>query len=194
MVTKGLDLPNVTLVGVLSADQLLDRPDFRSSERAFAQLLQVAGRSGRADKPGEVIIQTFYPDSEVIEKAAQQDYSGFYDLEIESRKSLHYPPFRRLINILFASNNEQRVETESLTFTQSLKSKCQSNKISVDILGPAPCPMYFLRGQYRRHLLLKTTSILKLIQMLSEWEESQKRFNLPSTVRISIDVDPHDMM
>ncbi len=194
MVTKGLDLPNVTLVGVLSADQLLDRPDFRASERAFAQLLQVAGRSGRADKAGEVLIQTFYPESEIIEKASHQDFTGFYDLEIKSRESLHYPPFRRLVNILFMGKNEQKVETESHTFTQNLKSRCLTEKVTTDILGPAPCPMYFLRGQYRRHLLLKTKSILKLIHLLSEWEESQKRFNIHSTVRIIVDVDPYDMM
>ncbi len=194
MVTKGLDLPRVTLVGVLSADLMLDLPDFRASERTFAQLLQVAGRSGRADKPGEVLIQTFYPENEVIGLAAAQDYRTFYEQEIGNREALGYPPFSRLVNFVLSGVNEKRVETTALEFAADLQTRAQAAGLGPVMLGPAPCPMYYLRGQYRRHLFVKTRRVGQLTRLLSAWERSVPRFGLPSSVKIVIDVDPNDMM
>ncbi len=194
MVTKGLDLPRVTLVGVLSADMMLDLPDFRASERTFSQLLQVAGRSGRADKPGEVLIQTYYPENEVIGLAAAQDYRSFYDIEIKSREGLQYPPFSRLVNFIIAGKNEKRVEVCSVEFAGELLKRVNSAGIQLNLLGPAPCPMYYLRGQYRRHLFVKTRQVQSLAGLLRLWEEQSPRFGLPSSVKIVVDVDPDSMM
>lgn len=194
MVTKGLDLPGVTLVGVLSADLTLDLPDFRASERTFAQLLQVAGRSGRADKPGDVLIQTYYPDNDVITAAAAQDYQSFYDREIQSRQALGYPPFSRLVNCLLSSRDEKKLESSVLLFRDRLLAKIQQANLRANLLGPAPCPMYYLRGRYRRHLIVKTRQVVKFVRMLTDWENRESRFKLPSTVKIVIDVDPDDMM
>ena len=194
MVTKGLDLPRVTLVGVLSADLMLDLPDFRASERTFAQLLQVAGRSGRADKPGEVIIQTYYPENEVIGLAAAQDYRSFYDIEIKNRESLSYPPFSRLVNFIVSGQNEKRVETSAAEFAEKLSSRTGAADMPLSVLGPAPCPMYYLRGHYRRHLFVKTRNASKLTRLLSAWETAEPRFGLASSVKIVVDVDPDDMM
>ncbi len=194
MVTKGLDLSGVTLVGVLSADLSLDLPDFRAAERTFAQLLQVAGRSGRAERAGEVIIQTYYPDSPVIHDAAAQNYEAFYEREIHSRRQLSYPPFTRLVNIIFSSPHEKKLETLALQFREHLSEKAKEAGVSLSFLGPAPCPLYYLRKRYRRHLIIKTTQMVKLVRLLHQWEEYQPRFQLPSTVKIVIDVDPDDMM
>ena len=194
MVTKGLDLPGVTLVGVLSADLALDLPDFRASEKAFAKLLQVAGRSGRAGKAGEVLIQTFYPDSQVIKDAARQDYPGFYEREIASRQALSYPPFSRLVNIVLSAPDEAKVEQAAWSFREKLTRQFRSAGITGDIMGPAPCPLYYLRGHYRRQVLCKTTQVVRLVKTLTAWEEQSPRFGIPSRVNISVDVDPDDMM
>ncbi|MFH1372454.1 MAG: primosomal protein N' [bacterium] len=194
MVTKGLDLPGVTLVGVLAADLSLDLPDFRASERTFMQLLQVAGRCGRADKPGEVLIQTFYPDSPVINEAAAQDYQTFFDREIKSRRELHYPPTARLVNFVLSSTNEKQLESAITSFRDRLNRTVDESGVKVTILGPAPCPMYFLRGRYRRQLIVKTRQVIKLLKTLTDWENRRPRFKLPSSVRIAVDVDAQDMM
>ncbi|MGH8014797.1 MAG: replication restart helicase PriA, partial [Candidatus Zixiibacteriota bacterium] len=194
MVTKGLDLPRVSLVGVLSADQSLDLPDFRSSERAFSRLLQVAGRSGRADNKGEVLIQTYYPERDVIVSAAAQNYTSFYDKEIESRRGFNYPPFTRLVNFVLESSDEKLLEKSSLTFRDELKKRIGEGGLMTEILGPAPCPLYLLKRQFRRHLLIKTSQSVKFVQMLTNWEADETRFKISSKVKIVVDVDPYDMM
>ncbi len=194
MVTKGLDLPDVTLVGVLSADAALDMPDFRASEKAFARLLQVAGRSGRAGKKGEVLIQTFYPDSSVIGHAAKQDFKSFYQEELPSRQALRYPPFARLINFVLTAKDEKTLEETALRFRDNLKDRIGKSDVQAEFLGPAACPMYYLREHYRRCLLIKTRQVLKLGELLTAWDYSKPRFGLPSTVKITVDIDPDDMM
>lgn len=194
MVTKGLDLPDVTLVGVLSADSNLDLPDFRADEKAFSKLLQVSGRSGRSEKKGEVIIQTFMPENKVISDAAAQDYKTFFNREIESRKALGYPPFSRIINFIFSSEDEKLLESAALNYQKQLKQKLDQSGIKYQLLGPAPCPMYYLRKKYRRHLFIKTNQTVKIVKLLTGWEEQQSNFKLNSKVRLNIDVDPDDMM
>ncbi len=194
MVTKGLDLPHVTLVGVLSADQSLDWPDFRASEKAFSRLLQVAGRSGRSENPGEVLIQTFYPEHEVIADAARQDYEGFFDREIASRKELDYPPFTRIVNFILSDAEEEKLQKESLSFRDRLLTMIEQSKLDVRLLGPTPCPMYRLRGRYRRHLFVKTRQVVRFVRALADWESHEARFKVPSSMRITVDVDPDDMM
>ncbi len=195
MVTKGLDFPKVTLVGVMSADSSLDLPDFRASEKTFARLLQVAGRAGRAEQAGEVLIQTFNPDNELIDDAARQDYDSFYDREIRKRKALDYPPFSRLVNFTLSGKSESLLEKSALQFRDRFKEKLASGNLSRSvILGPAPCPLYRLRGMYRRHLFIKTHEVVKLVRMLTVWELSEPRFKLPSGIKLAVDVDPEDMM
>ncbi len=194
MVTKGLDLPGVSLVGVLSADHGLDLPDFRASEKTFARLLQVAGRSGRLHRGGEVLVQTYYPDSEVIAAAAAQDYVSFFEREIELRRGGFYPPFCRLVNFTLSGANEKDVEQAALLFCDKLEEKAKQVGLSVKLLGPAPCPLYFLRRQYRRHLLVKTRQTVRFVRMLTAWDAEEARFGIPSTVKVVVDVDPDDMM
>ncbi len=194
MVTKGLDLPGVSLVGVLAADQGADLPDFRSSEKTFARLLQVAGRSGRADRKGEVLIQTYAPESDLIRDAARQDYQSFYEREVLSRQAGNYPPFVRLVRFVLSGPDEKQVETVSSDFRKRLEQETRKAGISVILLGPAPCPMYHLRRSYRRHLIAKTTKAVRLVQLLTSWESAQSRFGLPTKVKLVVDVDPDDMM
>ncbi len=194
MVTKGLDMPGVTLVGVLSADASLDMPDFRASEKAFARLLQVSGRSGRAEKRGEVLIQTFDPDNPVIQEASRQDYAGFFKRVIKEREELWYPPFSRIVNFTLSCEKENLLEKETLMFREKLAHKIKTHNLQVQLLGPAPCPIYFLRNRYRRHLFVKTNQVIKFVKMLSEWEDIEARFKLPATIRINVDVDADDMM
>ncbi len=194
MVTKGLDLPDVSLVGVLSADMGIDLPDFRSSEKTFARLLQVAGRSGRADKPGEVLIQTYSPDSPVIIDAARQDYRSFFAQEIKSREAAQYPPFIRLINLIISGHDEPAVEKAALEFRRQLEARTESAHLAIQILGPAPCPLYLIRHQFRRHIIVKTNQIVRLVKLLTEWEKTESRFALSSKIKLIVDVDPDDMM
>lgn len=194
MVTKGLDMPHVSLVGVLSADIGADLPDFRASEKTFARLLQVAGRSGRAEKRGEVILQTFSPDSELITDAARQDYKSFFAREVASRKESYYPPFVRLTNIILSGAKEDQLEQVALDFCQRLKEEARTAKIEIQILGPAPCPLYFLRKNFRRHIIIKTNQQVAFARMLSSWESREARFKLPAALKVTIDIDPDDMM
>ena len=194
MVTKGLDFPGVTLVGVLSADMSLDLPDFRASEKTFARLLQVSGRSGRSQSPGEVKVQTYYPGSDLIADAARQDYEAFFDREIESRRALSFPPFSRLVNFTLSGSDEKKLEKTALEFSARLRDKISRSGLKAELLGPAPRPLYLLRGKYRRHMFVKTRQVVKLVGMLTEWETAEPRFKLPSAIKLVVDVDPDDMM
>lgn len=194
MVTKGIDFPDVSLVGVLMADIGMDMPDFRASEKLFAKLIQVAGRSGRGIVPGEVVIQTFRPELDLIDDAARQDYESFYAREIQSRRELLFPPFSHLVNFRFASKKEDVTDEQSLEFKKKLEGKLEETGLKVQILGPVQCPLYRLRGMYRRHLFVKTKSILKFIAFLSAWEHAEPGYGLPSSVRLAVDIDPYDMM
>jgi primosomal protein N' (replication factor Y) len=194
MVTKGLDLPNVSLVGVLSADHGLDLPDFRASEKTFARLLQVAGRSGRTERGGEVVIQTYYPENDVIRDAARQDYGTFFAREIAQRKEHNFPPFVRLANIELSGKNEEQVSHEAQAVANRLVERAESERVAVELLGPAPCPHYYLRGVYRRHLLIKSNMMVRLSRMLAMWEADESKWGVPAAIKVRLDIDPVDMM
>lgn len=194
MVTKGLDMPEVSLVGVLSADAGAELPDFRAAEKTFARLLQVAGRSGRAGKRGEVLIQTYSPESPHIVDAARQEYETFFDREIESRRDGEYPPFTRLINLTLSGPDAEKLETAALQFAAELRENVKRAGVTASALGPAPCPIHHLKRLFRRHILVKTKQTTKFVQMLTDWERRESRFRLPSAVRLTVDVDPIDMM
>jgi primosomal protein N' (replication factor Y) len=188
MVAKGHDFPGVTLVGVVSADASLNFPDFRSAERTFALLTQVAGRAGRGDRPGRVFIQTYAPDHYALACASTHDYQEFYDREIISRRELGYPPFGFLVNLLFSGNDGERV----LAAAGHLASALQRVAGEVEVLGPAPCPLSRLRGKVRIQVLLKAPSRPPLRQMLARLDPLRKK--VPSGVALAVDVDPLDML
>ena len=150
MVAKGLDFPEVTLVGVISADTGLHLPDFRAAERSFQLLTQVAGRSGRGENPGEVVIQTCLPDSPVLEAAARQDFESFAELELEERRSAGFPPFGRLVVLRWRGEREDDVERAAREGVQSL----MQSAANAGILGPAPAPLAQLRGRFRWQALV----------------------------------------
>jgi primosomal protein N' (replication factor Y) len=194
MVTKGIDFPRVALVGVLMADIGMDMPDFRAAEKLFAKLVQVAGRSGRGATPGEVIIQTFNPETDLIDDAARQDYETFYDRELASRRALSYPPFAHLVNFRFSAKKEATLQDDTMKFRARLAEGIKKVGLTADILGPAPCPLYNLRGLYRRHLFVKTVAITRFVKFLSEWDQNEPNLGLPSRLKLTIDIDPYDMM
>lgn len=152
MIGLGLDFPNVTLVGIVSADTLLDFPSFRAGERTFQLISQAAGRAGRGERPGEVIIQTRHPQHAVIHLAAGQAYNQFYERELEIRRSLGYPPFTRLISVIL----EHRHEAKVLQQSECLRERLETLK-NTEVLGPARALPYRLRGRYRWQFLLKST-------------------------------------
>jgi len=158
MLAKGHDFPNVTLVGVIGSDAALSFPDFRSAERTFQLLTQVAGRAGRGDRPGRVVIQSFYPNHYVLRFARNQDYTGFFEHEIEYRKLLGYPPFTRLAQILVTHASQIGASKIGRRIAEAIKSQSQRQVPGhpLRVLGPAVAPLEKLRGKYRYQVLLKS--------------------------------------
>lgn len=192
MVSKGLDFPDVTLVGVISAESTMLIPDFRATERTFQLLSQVSGRSGRSHLQGEVIIQTYRPESYVLEHVRNHDYEGFYRREIIERTNAKYPPFYRLALLEFRGLNLQQVKYAALEFKKLLK---YDDNI-INVLGPTPAYLSKLAGKYRWHILIKSnrsldsngTYLHKVINMaLNEYRIKVRKI---SNVRLSIDIDP----
>lgn len=172
MIAKGHDFPDVALVGVLNADIGLTIPDFRSDERIFQLLTQVAGRAGRSDIRGEVIIQTYRPDSPAIDFAVNGDLTSFFEIEFKQRENLLYPPFSRLVRIIGRSEEPEAVRSSIYRLVRELvRIDPEANKYIP--LGPASCPLSKLRGKYRWHLLLKTQRLSKTVsiveRILSSW-------------------------
>ncbi len=189
MVAKGLDFPGVTLVGVVGADAILNLPDFRSAERAFSLLTQVAGRAGRGERPGRVLIQTYAPTHHALQHASRHDYDGFYLEEIEYRRALEYPPFGHLVNLVISGIEGEKVAEAAERFCDSLQA-CAGEE--VEVLGPAPCPLFRLRGRTRYQILLKSVTRAPLHRLLSRLPAL--RSALPRTLKLTLDVDPLDML
>lgn len=191
MIVKGHDFPNVTFVGVVSADTSLHFPDFRSSERTFQLLTQVAGRAGRGEVLGEVVIQTFNPDHYSILRAKDHDYIGFYQEEIEFRKALEYPPFSRFINFRLVGNSEKRTKgmaEEMGGIGQSLLKKGYGK--GIEILGPSPAPFAKMRGKFRWQMLAKGKSPQVLHQFAQALASRMEAPLKGKGVNLDIDVDP----
>ncbi len=189
MVAKGLDFPNVTLVGVVSADTALNVPDFRAPERAFQLLTQVAGRAGRGKIPGSVIVQTFTPEHDSIQFASSHDYHGFYEHAIAQRAEVGYPPFSHMANIVFTDESEEEAQKRSRHFATILQALM--GREDVTLLGPVSCPLSRLRGRYRWHLALRAPAketLLTLIQAALGELAAGERSGL------TIDMDPLTML
>ncbi len=187
MVAKGLDLPGVTLVGVVNADIGLSIADFRSAERSFQLLTQVSGRAGRGSTPGEVIMQTHAPRNYAIRHARSHDFAGFYDEEIAHRRELAYPPFSRLIAILVRGPDPARVLIHAQALAHSLR---QRAKQGFTILGPAETPVARVKGDHRQQLLLKTTDLDVARKLLLDLLRTTQ---CPPGVTVGVDVDPERM-
>ena len=158
MISKGLDFPNVTLVGIIAADTTLNLPDFRSPEKAFQLITQVAGRSGRGDTLGKVILQTYNPEHYSIMFSKEQDYNGFYNTEIALRKEFLYPPFINLISILISGEDHSRVKEKSLRLHSIIKEhmiKIHNEKLGDYLIGPNPAPIEKIKNNYRWQILIK---------------------------------------
>jgi primosomal protein N' (replication factor Y) len=185
MLTKGLDLPQVTLVGVVSADGLLHLSDYRASERAFQTLTQVAGRAGRGEDPGRVIIQTYTTEHPVIEAVQQHDYQTFIQNELQDRQALNYPPLGRLILLRLSSFDSIQVENTATEIAEKLLERSH-----IDILGPAPANILRVANRYRWQILLKFAP--EDLPELPDWQEIRQM--CPDSVSLTIDIDPVNIM
>jgi primosomal protein N' (replication factor Y) len=190
MIAKGHDYPNITLVGVISADGALAIPDFRAPERLFQLLTQVAGRAGRGDRNGEVLIQTYRPEHDSVRFAREHDFIGFFQQAIQDRQALLYPPYTRLAKVLLDSPVAERVEPASQWFAARL-SRQVSNIQQMMILGPAEAPVAKIQNRYRWHILLKAVSSRLLHECLqTALDEAKRDREQVRNVRISVDMDP----
>ena len=194
MIAKGLDFPNVTLVGVINADIGLHVPDFRASERTFQLLSQVAGRTGRGPRGGRVLVQTFTPDHPAVALAGTHDYLNFAAAEMLLRKQHNYPPFQRLVRVLVRGKNQdeagQFAERLAGAFNQALAHR-QGDSTHLRLLGPAEAPVFRLKDYFRFHFQLQSSSPGELHRLIREvWPTLRP----PSGVELALDVDPYNML
>jgi primosomal protein N' (replication factor Y) len=186
MVAKGLDFPAVSLVGVVDADSSLNLPDFRSAERCFQLIVQAAGRAGRGDIAGEVVIQTYNPHSNIIQMAARQDYMAFYKSEIMVRETLHYPPFTNLLRIVVVAEEEQEASADSQEITEYIRDITDASEEYLEILGPAPCPLAKIRNRYRYQIIVKCDSLLLITSIAKYIIYNDTKFSS----RVEVEVNP----
>jgi primosomal protein N' (replication factor Y) len=182
MIAKGLDLPLVTLVGVVSADTALHLPDYRSTERTFQLLTQVAGRAGRSYRGGRVIVQTYNPDHYAIQAAAEHDYAGFYQQELAFRRQLGYPPFSRLVALRYSNKDPNRCRAEAERLGRWVAGEIQRLGLAANIIGPAPCFFSRVQGRYRWQIIIRACHPMPLLRDLA----------LPQGWRV--DVDPVSLL
>jgi len=192
MITKGHDFPNVTLVGVVLADLSLNVPDFRSAERSFQLLTQVAGRAGRGGVPGQVVIQTHHPEHYVFEYVRDHDYENFFSAEMRYRNRLNYPPNTRLAALVLESSQERSGEAAMKRLKRALAG-IVGRRPGLELLGPSRAALYRIKNKYRWHLILRARevrtlqSVLKQVRDLPEWKQVRN-------FKLIIDVDPVNML
>ena len=193
MIAKGLDNPNVTLVGVISADASFNLPDFRASERGFQLLTQVAGRAGRGEFAGKVLFQTYNPDFYALESAKSQNYREFYDTEIAAREEFDYPPFSQIIRLVLSSENNFRAEKSAQEIALRLCKMIEKFGISerLEVLGPTPCVIERINSQYRFQILIKNKLDEKGHKFISSF---LNKITLPKDIKMVVDVDPLDIL
>jgi primosomal protein N' (replication factor Y) (superfamily II helicase) len=184
LVAKSFHFPDVTLVGVVDADTMLHMPDFRSAERTMQLLAQVAGRAGRAEKPGEVVLQTLSPDHPAVAGAASGDYAAWADEELAARKELGYPPAGGLVRLVVSDTQDERAVAAATALGEALKLQPQA-----DVVGPAPALLHQVRDRFRQQLLVKLPPAG--VEALLAAARAHK---LPSTCRLSLDSDPYDFL
>lgn len=192
MIAKGLDFPEVTLVGIINADVALNLPDFRAGERTFQLLMQVSGRAGRGEKSGQVLIQSYQPENYAIRAVLRGDYDDFYSSEIKFRKSLNYPPLSRLINLVFSGMDEKKVENVAENISRIL---AESNVFeTAEVLGPVPAPLSKIKNHYRWHLVIKSARVDEIKDFLRQNYRGFLDRAVKEKVTLIIDVDPVTML
>ena len=197
MVAKGHDFPNITLVGILCADLSLSFPDFRSGGRTFQLLAQVAGRAGRGERPGKVILQTYNPDHFSITSACAQDFKSFYAREIAFRQSLGYPPFTRFVQLRISGKVSKKVRAQAEVLGEHCRRLSAGKKghdQAVEVMGPIESPMTRIAGRYRRQILLKSSSTVALHWLVRALQGECAQVFSGRDVRVAVDVDPVFMM
>ena len=193
MIAKGLDLPNVTLVGVIDADVGLNLPDFRAAERTFQLLAQVAGRAGRGTEPGEVLIQTLRPNHPALRHTLDHDFVSFAREELEDRAGPGYPPHVRLANLVVSGEDETAVADAADELAEWLRGAIEAAGLGagISLLGPAPCPIDRIRGRWRWHMLLKSSAASDLGDLL---RYAAHKDPVDSACRLEIDRDPESLL
>ena len=189
MVAKGLDFPNVTVVGVINADVALSLPDFRANERTFQLITQVAGRTGRGPKGGRVYVQTFQPDHLAIQLASKHDYEAFAKDELETRRARGYPPFGRLARIIVRSQSRQKAAEAIEAVAGRLIDPARI--AGIQILGPQPCPVSKISRFWRYHILLKAPNAKAFLHL---WDKMRSDLTPPGGVQMAVDVDPQSTL
>lgn len=187
MIAKGLDFPNVTMVGVVDADTVLHQPDLRASERTFQLIAQVAGRAGRSERGGRVFVQTCSPTDIAIQKAIHHDYIGFAEHELKHRLEQEAPPFTHWVRVILRGPIEQAVESVAFDMSDVIRDVVQTRGLDIRVLGPAPCPVTKLQSNYRFHFLLSAAD-LNAVRIL--WRELRPTLPTDRSVEFVVDVDP----
>ncbi len=191
MIAKGLDYPNVTLVGIVSGDTALALPDFRASERTFQLITQVAGRAGRGDSPGRVILQTFMPDDPTIQAAIKQDYVRFATTELKHRREVGLPPFARMVRIVLRDQEQEKLFKLSEDLGAALSEEAAKQGDAVKLKGPMPCAISRIAGYYRNQIVMFSAEASRLQKILAAVREKGA---LSKTDRIAVDVDPTSLL
>jgi primosomal protein N' (replication factor Y) len=186
MIAKGHDFPEVTLVGVVSADVTLNIPDFRASERTFNLLTQVGGRAGRGDAGGEVVIQTYAPEHYAILCAAKHDYEKFYDEEIKSRKEMMLPPFVSMVKVTVRARRDDVAQKSAAELAEAIRSQDRDAMVG----GPAPAPISRVRGYFRYNIILKGHDKAAMCGLIRKAFAVYRR---PHGMLVAVDVDPMSM-
>ena len=189
MITKGLDYPLVTLVGVINGDEELNMPDFRASERCFQLITQVAGRAGRGHLPGEVYLQVCNPEQLAVQAALKNDYAALYAAEMQLRRALNYPPFCRLVRVVASSTEETAAAAQIGRLAEHLRRL----SLSAAVVGPAPCVLERLQGKYRYHVLCKCPSVQPVVEAVSAYLEELSKRGGCAGVNFSIDAEPQSL-
>ncbi len=196
IIARGLDAPNVSLVGVLQAEKGLHLPDFRSAEKTFSLLTQVAGRAGRGELEGRVFFECMNPQEAIIQSAATQNYQSYYNQEIHMRKATFYPPFSRIVRLLCRGPNQERIHSFMQNFSTLLTKQLEQNinkKDQWQILGPSPAPIEKIHHKFREHIIIKTNSLKKVRTNLANFLAA-KKLSLHTEDYLEIDFDPVDLL
>jgi primosomal protein N' (replication factor Y) len=194
MLAKGHDFKRVGLVVVVSADVTMNLPDFRSAERTFQILTQVAGRAGRSDVPGKVLIQTHNPDHHALAYVAGHDFMGFYDVELALRQELGYPPFSRLGRVVVEARRREAAEQAARALAETAAGVARILKRKVEVMGPSRAPISRIRNVHRWHMILKGDSRRPLAPFVRECIARVASNASVENARFSVDIDPQSMM
>lgn len=191
MVAKGLNFPGVKLVGIVSADVGLQLPDFRALERTFSLIVQVSGRAGRTTPDGKVMIQTLKPENSVLLKAARMQLEEFYREELAMREKLLFPPYFRIIRLVFRGRNRQNVLEAAGKFSKLLISSLQCSQAQTECLGPVECPLSVISGNHRFHVIIRGK---KFSAAHAAVRSKLRQYKIPGGVYLEVDVDPVSLL